>query len=181
MKKLLALCALVSFLVPVSVFAADFKGGPDYTLGKSETASGDLYVAAQTITSEGTVPGDFNAIGGNVIVLGTVTQTAQVAGGTLTLMGTVGSNVRAAGGTITLGSNVKGDVLLGGGQVMVLPSAIVGGDLVIAGKRVTMAASVVGEGKNHLFSSTPLPPDRPTALVSASDEDILTPATLSWR
>ncbi|MBI3627931.1 MAG: polymer-forming cytoskeletal protein [Candidatus Sungbacteria bacterium] len=149
MKKLLILISALGLLVPLVSLAAEFYSGDQYLLPKGASVNSNLYIAGGTLNIEGNINGDLTAAGGNVNVNGNVAKSAMLAGGTINISGNVGDSLRVAGGEVTIAGQVKGDVLAAGGRVKILPGAVIGGDLLLAGGDIQNQGVVHGTVKQY--------------------------------
>jgi cytoskeletal protein CcmA (bactofilin family) len=137
---------LVSVLVPLAAWGAEFRTGDQPRLAANEVTAGNLYLAGGNVTSSGRVGGDLTAAGGTLLVNGPVAGDILAGGGSLTIIGDVTGDLRFGGGNTVIQGLVGGDVTGGGGQVM-LSGARVGGDVVVAGGSVTLDAPVAGNAR----------------------------------
>lgn len=129
---------------PMFVFAATLGSGDEYSLGKSEMVSDNLYVGSGNVAVTGIVTGDLLVGGGNILVSGAVEKDVLLAGGNINLTGEVRDDARLIGGQIIIGNNVAGDLVAAGGTVQLLPDATVGKDVLLAGGRVISDGAVEG-------------------------------------
>ena len=140
---------LALFAISIAVAQGDLGGklrsGRDIRVPATETVATDLYVAAGTVTVDGTVQGDLVVTSGTATLNGTVDGDVLAAGGTIRVGGTVGGDVRAAGGQVVVAGSVGEDALLTGGQVELAAGGTIGEDLIVAGGRVTVAGDVTGQ------------------------------------
>ena len=126
--------------------AAETRGGDNVVIARGETINGDLYVAANTVTVDGTVNGDLVAVANLITVNGTITGDLLTAGQGLVVNGTVRDDVRAAGQAIMLGSTARvgGDLAVGGLSLENQPGSIVQGDLLIGGYQALLSGEIGG-------------------------------------
>jgi cytoskeletal protein CcmA (bactofilin family) len=145
-RKLLILAMLVLliglFAAPVS--AADTRGGEQVLIGREEVINDDLYVAANTVTIDGTVKGDVVAVASQIIVNGTVEGDLLAAGQGVLLNGQVGDDMRAAGQAIKLGpsAQVGGDLAVGALSLETQAGSSVSGDLLVGAYQVLLAGEI---------------------------------------
>ncbi len=125
----LFLVVLATMLLAVPVSAAELRGLEDVTIESGEVIDDDLYVAASTITINGTVNGDLWAAGGTLNINGTVSGDVVAAVSTLNIDGEVGQTVRVVGMAININGSIGGDLMIGGNNVTIGSSAVIGGDL----------------------------------------------------
>jgi cytoskeletal protein CcmA (bactofilin family) len=145
-RKLLILAMLVLliglFAAPVS--AADTRGGEQVLIGREEVINDDLYVAANTVTIDGTVKGDVVAVASQIIVNGTVEGDLLAAGQGVLLNGQVGDDMRAAGQAIKLGpsAQVGGDLAVGALSLETQTGSSVSSDLLVGAYQVLLAGEI---------------------------------------
>ena len=148
MKKIFTLLAVAAVVaLPSFSFAAELRGGDDYTLRKGEVVEDNLYVGGGNVVVAGDVEGDLVAGGGNILISGNVADDLLAGAGTLNVVGSVGGDVRVAGGTVTISGEVKGEVVVVGGTVTIVSGAKVGKDVAIGGGKVTIDGDVEGNVK----------------------------------
>jgi hypothetical protein len=88
-----------------------------------------------------------------------VTRDAAIAGGTVTLQGTVGRNARIAGGRVEIAGAVNGDLLIRAQQVIVLPSAVIGGNFTYSSEQpaqIAPGARVTGKTLQEPYPIRPV-------------------------
>lgn len=145
MKKFLLTLGLVLFLVPATVWAAEFKSsqnGP-VSLG-AEEQSNNLYIAGQMVSIDGNISKDLVAAGSSVAINGNIENSILALGSTVSVKGNVGDNLRVAGSDVTVSGNVGGDALIAGSNVIVSNSTIINGDLLAAAETLTIAGDIHG-------------------------------------
>lgn len=122
------------------------RTGGVVTVGSDETVEGDLQLTGGSVVVAGTVNGDLEAVGGSVVVSGTVTGTVRTVGGSVVIGGDVRGDVDAFGGTVVvrdgarvggeleasagvvrLNGEVVGSARLGAEEIVIGPTAVVGG------------------------------------------------------
>lgn len=104
----------------------------------------DRFVFGGTVRIEQPVPGDLITAGGNVDLDAEVKGDAVAAGGNLRLAGPVGQNVYAAGGRLVIDGPIARNLRAAGGQVELGPKASIGGNVTVAGGRVSLRGAVKG-------------------------------------
>jgi cytoskeletal protein CcmA (bactofilin family) len=109
------------------------------------TIDQDLYVAGGTVDVLADVNGDVIAGGGQVNIDNTVSGDILAGGGNVSIRARVGDDVRVAGGNITISGSVGDDLIAGGGQLLLAPSATVGGRAWLGGGNVQINGKV-GKG-----------------------------------
>jgi cytoskeletal protein CcmA (bactofilin family) len=128
LASVVASLVLLSFVLAPTAMAFDARSGDQITIGAGDVIRDDLYLAAQTITIDGTVQGD--------VVAG-----AQ----TVTINGTIEGDLIAGAQTIVVNGTVRDTARLAAQAVVLEPQARVGGDLVAFAYSVdSRAGSSVG-------------------------------------
>jgi cytoskeletal protein CcmA (bactofilin family) len=143
---LLGMLVLLLGLFAVPARAAETRGGEQVVIARDEIISDDLYVAANTVTIDGTVKGDVVAFASQIIVNGTIEGDLLAAGQGVLLNGRVGDDMRVAGQAIVLGpgASVAGDLAIGALSLENKPGSVVSGDL-LAGAYQALLAGEIGK------------------------------------
>jgi hypothetical protein len=130
------------FAAPVS--AADTRGGEQVVIGREEVINDDLYVAASTVTIDGTVKGDVVAFASQIIVNGTIEGDLLAAGQGVLLNGRIGDDMRAGGQAIMLGpsAQVGGDLAIGALSLENQSGSRVSGDLLVGAYQALLAGQI---------------------------------------
>lgn len=162
MKKLLVFLGVLALIAPFAAHGAEIKFGKEpYFLNKGEVVNQNLYFAGQgadiagdvngdvvavgsVVGVKGNVSGDVVAAGGRVSVSGNVGGSVFAGGGTVDVSGNVGGSVRTGGGTVTVSGIIEKDLVVGGGQIIVMPDAIIRGDLILGGGTADIQGRVLG-------------------------------------
>lgn len=128
---------LVAVAVAPSAAAVEPRTGDDLTVDSGETVDDDLYVAADTLTIEGTVEGDLVVAAREVRVEGTVEGDLMVAAQTVTISGEVTDDVRAAVAELVVedGGEVGDDTIVLGYALEAQEGSTIGGDVVVTGRQ----------------------------------------------
>ncbi|MGH2831105.1 MAG: hypothetical protein ACRDJM_11535, partial [Actinomycetota bacterium] len=143
---------------------------------------GDILAAGGVVEVSGPVGASIRAVGGSIVVESTVGGDAvvlggsveieqgarirrdlAVAGGNVMLRGAVSRNVKVAGGRVEIAGTVDGNVLVRGGEVVVLPSAVVRGNLVYSSEQpaqIAPGARVLGTVTQEPYPVRPVPSRR---------------------
>jgi cytoskeletal protein CcmA (bactofilin family) len=145
------LLLLLTALVFSPVWAAEFREGDDIVVGTDEVIEDDLYVAAGTVTINGTIKGDLFALGGLVEINGVIEGDIHAAGQAIKINGIVEDDARVAGQVLYLGEEavVSSDLLAAGFSLETKPGSSVGQDLLFVGYQVLLAGDV---GRNVRFA-----------------------------
>jgi cytoskeletal protein CcmA (bactofilin family) len=138
------LLALVGLFAAAPARAADTRGGDQIVIGRAEVIDDDLYVAANTVTIDGTIKGDLVAVGGQVTINGTVMGDVLAAGQAVVINGVVDDDVRTAGQAIMLGpgARVAGDLVIGGMSLENRAGSTVEGDLLVGAYQALLAGRI---------------------------------------
>ncbi|MDW8230720.1 MAG: hypothetical protein RMJ33_12870, partial [Saprospiraceae bacterium] len=146
MKKMpFLLVGLWALFSVYPAFGVRFERGESVRI--SQPVHEDIYVLSGTISINAPVYGDIWCAGGTVTLSDTVQGDIVLMGGTVNVRGYVAESVRAAGGTLTLSGSIGGDLLVMGGTITVERSAVVAGDIAVAGGDVTLDGAVRGDVK----------------------------------
>jgi len=143
--RLVAMCAVLTLILPMSASAATFRASDSgvITVSESDQAK-NLYVAGSSINVEGPVLGDFVGAGQTISINDSVEYSVIAAGSDIQITGPVGQNVKVAGASLTIDSNVAGDVLFLGPTTRVAEEATIGGDLFGSGASLDVNGVVEG-------------------------------------
>jgi len=147
MKRLVFFFTILFATVALPLSAATIKVGDEVTIKQDESVAGDLYITAGNIVISGGIDGDLVVGGGNILFNGSTTADVMIGGGAVDILGPVGDDIRAAGGQVRVGENVVGDVLAAGGLVHILPTVVVGGDVILSGGSVVIDGEIQGSVK----------------------------------
>ena len=150
-----ALVALITLFAATPARAADTRGGQNVVIGRGEVIEGDLYVAANTLTVDGTIKGDLVAMAGQITVNGTITGDLLAGAQAIVINGTIGDDARVGGQAIVLapGARVAGDLALGGLSLESQPGSAVEGDMLLGAYQGLLSGAVgksVRGGLNRL-------------------------------
>ncbi|HEU5015070.1 MAG TPA: polymer-forming cytoskeletal protein [Roseiflexaceae bacterium] len=135
--------------------AAETRGGQDVVITANDVINDNLYVAANTVTIDGTVKGDLTAVAQRITISGTVQGDVLAAAQAIVVYGTVGGDMRSAGQAIMLGprARVGGDLAIGAASLENQAGSTVGGDLLIGAYQALLAGNIgrdVRGGLNRL-------------------------------
>jgi hypothetical protein len=111
------------------------------------TVRGDLYFGGRTLTISGRVDGDVFGLGNELIVDGSVGLSLRGAAQTVRISGELGRGLAAAGERISIlsGATVGGGVMMAGDRLTVAGS--VGGSVLAGGNRMEVDAPIEGDLK----------------------------------
>ncbi len=121
-------------------------GGTVDVLGRVGTS---IRVAGGSVLIGGVIGRDVVVAGGNVEILqdARITRDLAAAGGTVVLRGVVDRNVQIAGGHVEIAGTIGGNVLVRANDVVVLPSAVVRGNLTYSSEVPAQIAQGVVRGR----------------------------------
>ena len=138
---------LLMVLTAVPILAFDARSGMTVTVASGEVVDDDLYVAAETITIDGTVNGDLWVAGNTITVNGIVNGSVMAAGNKVNINGDVTHAVRAVAETLNINGDVGGDVMAGCGRLNIASTGEIGGDLLFGADSVGIEGSIEGDIK----------------------------------
>jgi cytoskeletal protein CcmA (bactofilin family) len=146
-KKTLVIAVSVLFVLLSSsdLFAFILRKDGSVGVGPSEVIEEDIYLFGDEITVEGKVNGNLFCAGKVVKVLGNVKGSAWLVGNQVLVSGEVSDGVKAASKSVTLEGRVGGDLMAAGGEVLLQKGSTVKRDLVVAGRRVSLAGTADGD------------------------------------
>jgi cytoskeletal protein CcmA (bactofilin family) len=138
------LAALIALFAAPLARAAEVRGGEDIVIGRGEVIEGDLYVAANSVTVDGTIKGDLVTVASQVTVNGTVEGDLLAAGQAIVINGVVRDDARIGGQAILLGpaAQVDGDLAVGGLSLENQSGSVVRGDLLIGAYQALLAGDI---------------------------------------
>jgi len=146
----LAAFLIVTLLVTLTaapILAFDARSGATITIASGEVVDDDLYVAAETVTVDGTVNGDLWAAANTITINGIVNGSVMAAGNKININGDVTHAVRAVGESININGSVGGDVLAGCRGLHIASTAEIGGDLLFGADSVGIDGPIEGDIK----------------------------------
>jgi hypothetical protein len=136
-----AVIAIASFAL---ASAAEMRAGED--VGVTGTFDQLLFAAGDDVRLAVTATDDVAVAGGNIIVDGSALAHLFLAGRDLAFQNSTASDVFAAAGDIDIISGeVSDDLVAAGGRIWLAGEARIGGDAVISGGRLRIAAPIGGE------------------------------------
>lgn len=113
------------------------------TVSETETINDTVVIASETILIKGNIVGDLLATGRRVDIDGSVSGNVVAFAESVTIRGTVGGLVLGAGSTFELeGSSVGGNLVVAGEKLSVDSRSEVAGNVVIAGNNAAIEGSV---------------------------------------
>ncbi len=151
------------------------------TIGVRGQVDGSILALGGTVDLAGRVGTSVRAAGGSVLIGGVVGRDAVVAGGdveilqeahitrdlaaaggTVVLRGAVDRNVQIAGGRVEIAGTIGGNVLVRANKVVVLPSAVVRGNLIYSSEQPADIAqgTVRGQVSREPYPVRPVPSRR---------------------
>ncbi len=135
----------VAFLLLVSLaYSVEFRSDENIVIAADEVIEDDIYVAAATVTLDGTVLGDIVTAGRHITINGKVEGDVIAAGQTITINGEVTDDVRITGAALTLGPEaiIGDDVISSGYSLETKAGSTVGGTLNFGGGQALLAGDV---------------------------------------
>jgi cytoskeletal protein CcmA (bactofilin family) len=155
---------LVGLLLTPSALAFEGRSGEQVVIGAGEVIDDDLYVAATSVTVDGTIKGDLVMAGQVLLLNGTVEGNLIAAGQSVIINGTVGGSTRVAAQAVLMdskariardlvflgygletrtGSAITRDVLAGGSQALL--AGAIGRDLKGAVQALELRGPIGGD------------------------------------
>jgi cytoskeletal protein CcmA (bactofilin family) len=140
------------------------------TIRVESVVNGDASMAAGRIDIDGTIQGDVQAAAG-AFALGPKAQIGgdlRLAAGDATISGAVGGDIIVATGSVAIEGHVAGDVRAVAGKVVVLPGAVIGGQIRNRGTgtlEVSPDAQVLGGDSSE---PAPMPKRAPHGAISGA-------------
>ncbi len=142
MTRLLA-AALAGALLLAAPGAADAQEMGDLIV-KEGLQRSDQYLAGNTVDVHGEVAGDLTMAGVQAGLDGVVRGDVNAAGLIVHVGGVVGDDVRVIGAQVTVQGWVADALLAAGGEVTVVKNSRIGGNAMLAGRRVIERGDVAG-------------------------------------
>ncbi|MBI5548042.1 MAG: hypothetical protein HY901_29530, partial [Deltaproteobacteria bacterium] len=124
--------------------AADLRSGDELVVPRGEVIEDDLYVAGSTVRIEGEVRGDVIAAARDLEVLGRIQGDLVGAANHMRVTGSVGGTIRVAASELALGGPVAKDVVAAGNEIRLEPGAVVRGDVIAAGDKMSIRGPISG-------------------------------------
>lgn len=114
------LLAIMGLGLAQTVYAYELVNKDSYRLAVGEVVDNDLYIAAETITIDGTVRGDLVAMARVIEINGTVEGDLMAAAGSIIINGTIRDDVRVGANGIRIAGSIGDDFIaaFGGGDAM---------------------------------------------------------------
>jgi len=136
---------LALLLIPFfALKAAGIKTGETVYIPKEEIVSGNLYVAGQSITIDGTIGGDLIAASQAITVNGRVEGDIIALSQDITVNGEVGGNIRIAGNTLTINGTVARNLNAFGANIVLGAESRIGWDAYIVGSNLSARGIIDG-------------------------------------
>lgn len=147
--RVIGIVIILALIAVPTVGATEFIGADSYELAEGNTTDGNLYVAGETVTINGTVDGDLIAAGTTVILgpTGVVRGDMMAGGQQVYIRGTVDGDVRVAGYLVQAEDDARigGEMIGAGYSVGALDQSTVGGDFVGFGYQALIDGTIEGD------------------------------------
>ncbi len=137
------LLAALLFIPLGSVVAAAAETGNVY-VGRDEIMSGNLYIAGESVTIDGTISGDLIAAARSIRVSGRIEGDIIAAAQEIIIDGDVGGNIRVAGNSLVINGDVARNINAFGTNIVLGPDSRVGWDVYLAGATVEARGVIDG-------------------------------------
>lgn len=136
--------ALLAVGLAAPAAALEPRTGEDITVEAGETVDDDLYVAAATLTVEGTVAGDLIVAAREVVINGTVEGDLMGAAQSIVIAGAVEDDVRVAAAELIVedGAEIGDDTIVFGYALEAQEGSTIGGDVVVTARQGLLAGAV---------------------------------------
>jgi hypothetical protein len=141
----LIICFLLTTLFAFAEEQDPFKERNIMVLPSGQVHQGNYFAIGKSVEISGIVNGDVYALAGDVIIDGVVNGDVLVCGGSVDIGGKVTQNCRLLGGQVLISGAIGNNVTAISGNLQVLPSAVIGGSLVITAANVDLTARVGSE------------------------------------
>ena len=137
----------ISVVAPTPANAIELRRDKEVvTVAEAETINDTLVAASETILIKGNIIGDLLATGRRVDIDGSVSGNVMAFAESVTIRGTVGGLVLGAGSTFELeGSSVGGNLVVAGEKLSVDSRSDVAGNVVLAGNNAAIEGPI-GKG-----------------------------------
>lgn len=132
------------------------------SISAEHVVTDDLLLLCDLASVEGTVTGDLYFAGRSLTITGRVDGDVFGFGNDINMEGSVGLSLRGAAETIRISGELGRGLAAAGGQISVLPGATVGGGIMMAGDRLSVAGPVGGSvlaGGSRLEVNAPIEGD----------------------
>jgi cytoskeletal protein CcmA (bactofilin family) len=138
----LALAALL--FSSATTWAAEPRGGEQIVIGANEIIDDDLYVAANTLTVDGTIKGDLVAAAQQITINGRVEGDVLVGAQTVVVSGQIGDDLRVAGEAVMLtpSARIGGDLAAGAASIEQQVGSVIGGDVLAGAYQALLAGTI---------------------------------------
>ncbi len=159
-----------------------FRGGTSVDVAAGDTVPNDLFVAAQSVTVDGTVQGDVGALAERVVINGTVDGDLWTAARSVEVKGRVHGDVRVLGDSLVVDGSVGGNVQGAAGRVEVGTEGSVGGDITVYTDRVTLKGRVQGDvaGTTGKYQNTGTVEGEERIKIKPAAEDSAASGIVDW-
>lgn len=174
------LLPLLVALVATPSWSADMTEQKSVTIGAQEVINDDLYLAADSITIDGTVKGDAVLAASQITINGTVEGDLVAAGRIITINGTVDDDVWMAGQVLTLGESarINDDVIAAGYSLENKPGSAIAGNLRYVGKQGLVAGTVQQNIRGAAIAMQIGGPVKGNVTVTVGNEELSHPPLL---
>jgi len=139
---LLPLVLMIVLFAATPALAADLRSGDSVIISSGDVIDDDLYIAANQITINGVVNGDVLSIGNKITINGVINGDIIAIGANINIGGEITGSVRVGGDSVTITGDIGGDLITAVDDIVVNDSAIIGRDLVFAGRIIDIDAPI---------------------------------------
>jgi len=166
-KLLLATFAILAFILPSSVSAAELKSSENLHIPQGETIDGNLYVASNSIVVDGDIAGDLIALSKSITINGRLEGDLIALAQNITVNGEINGNIRSISNTATINGSVARNVNFIGNSLNIEKTAQINWDLLTGALKTDIKGVIKGNvygnsetvslsgkiGKNFNFSN----------------------------
>ena len=166
-KLLLATFAILAFILPSSVSAAEVKSSENLHIPPGETIEGNLYAASNSIVVDGDIAGDLIAFAKNITINGRLEGDLIALAQNITINGEINGNVRSISNTATINGSIARNVNFVGNNLNIERTAQINWDLLTGALKTNIKGVIKGNvygnsetvslsgkiGKNFNFSN----------------------------
>lgn len=145
-KKIIFLSfALFLLILPASVLAFEVKTGNTVQINENDIIEGNLYIAGNNLSIDGTIKGDVICGAQTVNINGNIEGDVICGAQSLNINGSIGGSVRVAGNTININSAVARGAQAIGNSINLGKNANVGWDMFLAGATGLIQGKIAGD------------------------------------
>lgn len=142
---LIPVILMIVLFAATPAMAADLRSGDSVIISSGDVIDDDLYIAANQITINGVVNGDVLCVGSRITVNGVINGDIVAIGANIDIGGEITGSVRVGGDSVTITGDISGDLVAAVDDIALKNTAIIGRDLVFAGREIDVDALISEE------------------------------------